>query len=216
MEALGKHLYGIGRGHRDLVYLTVSTGIGGGVIVNGELLLGQGRFAGEIGHMTIDRNGPLCTCGNVGCLEALASGTSIAKQAAQRIQGGKVSRISQLVQDRLELIAAEVVAQAAIEGDALAQEVMEGATIALGWGVVSLLHIFDPEIIILGGGVIQQLHQMFSLLYRVVRQNTMSHRQREVPVVPTSFGDKITLAGAAALFFRAAERGFSPGVGTTV
>ena len=111
--ALGEYHFGAGRGVNNLIYLTVSTGIGGGIIINGRLYSGPSGSAGEIGHMTIDVNGPRCSCGNIGCLEMLASGTAVAKEAIRRIGQGENSFLTEIVKDKIESITAEEVSMAA-------------------------------------------------------------------------------------------------------
>ncbi|GIW09363.1 MAG: hypothetical protein KatS3mg061_0420 [Dehalococcoidia bacterium] len=141
LAALGEHRFGAGRGVDHLVYLTVSTGIGGGIISGGRLLHGVHGFAGEVGHQVILPDGPPCGCGGRGCLEVLASGTAIVRRA----------QAAGLPADRLAEEGAAAVFAAAAAGDPRAQEVIAGATRALGLGVVNLLHVFDPALVVLGG-----------------------------------------------------------------
>jgi len=151
--ALGEHRLGAGRGVSNLIYLTVSTGIGGGIIINGKLYSGQCGGAGEIGHMTIDVNGPRCNCGNIGCFEVLASGTAVAKEAIRRIRQGERSSLIEIVAGKIENITAEKVEVAARGGDSLALETISRAATYLGVGMVNLVNIFNPEMIIVGGGM---------------------------------------------------------------
>ncbi len=151
--ALGEHRLGAGRGVSNLIYLTVSTGIGGGIIINGKLYSGQSGGAGEIGHMTIDVNGPRCNCGNTGCFEVLASGTAVAKEAIRRIRQGERSSLIEIVAGKLENITAEKVEVAARGGDSLALDIISRVAIYLGVGMVNLVNIFNPEMIIVGGGM---------------------------------------------------------------
>ena len=138
--ALGEQRYGAGRGVKNLVLITLGTGIGGGIIINGELYLGARSGAGEIGHMTIDADGPLCGCGNAGCLEMLASGRAVAREAAGRISNGEESLLAEMV-DSVEGITAELVGAAAVKGDALAREVLARASHYLGVGLVNMVNI---------------------------------------------------------------------------
>ncbi|MCL5076223.1 MAG: ROK family protein [Chloroflexi bacterium] len=199
VAALGEHRFGAGQGIAHLIYLTVSTGIGGGVISNGQLLLGYGGFAAEPGHMTIDRNGPICGCGNVGCLEALASGTAIARHAKERLLKGEDSRLRAVLDAGLEQISAELVAEAAKAGDGLALTVIEEAATNLGIGVVNLVHIFNPQLIIIGGGVARAGDLLFEPVRRIVRERTMRIFQKELDIVPAALGDDVCLLGAATL-----------------
>ncbi len=189
--ALGEHTFGAGRGYRHVVYLTVSTGIGGGVIVNDQLLEGWHGTAGELGHMTIDRNGPECVCGNVGCLEALASGTSIARRFRERRMAGEPSLLPPGAG------AAEISA-AASAGDPLAADVFQGAAEDLGHGVVNAIHIFSPEIVIIGGGVSQAGIALFEPVRAVVAARAMAIPRQDVRIEPAALGDNAGLFGALA------------------
>lgn len=194
LAALGEHRFGAGRGLDHLVYLTVSTGIGAGIIMDGSLLLGQDGLAGEAGHMTI-AEGPLCKCGNVGCLEALASGLAIAQAARERIEAGEESSIPRFSQGE---ITAEAVEAAARAGDPLAQEVMQKAANYLGIGVVNLVHIFNPQAVIIGGGVSQAGELVFGPVRHAVAQRAMPNF-RKVRILPAALADDVGLYGAAAL-----------------
>ena len=197
LAALGEYTFGAGKGCHDLVYITVSTGIGGGIIAGGKLLLGASGFAAEVGHMTIDINGPRCNCGNIGCLEMLASGTAIARFAAERIARGENSAISQLVDGDLSKINAEIVEKAARAGDTVAKAVMDTAGTNLGVGVVNLVHIFNPELIIIGGGVSKSGDLIFEPVRRVVAMRVM--RDISVRITASALGDNPGLLGAVAL-----------------
>jgi len=192
--ALGEFRYGAGRGARSLVYLTVSTGIGGGIILDGRLWHGFGDSAGEIGHMTIDPAGPPCGCGNQGCLEALASGPAIARSAREALQGGRPSRL----RDLPEVTAADVV-RLACEGDPLAAEVWAAAVHALALGVGAAITILAPERVIIGGGVAQAGDALFVPLRREVRQRVKLVAVESVPILPAALGRDVGILGAAAL-----------------
>lgn len=199
LAALGEHRFGTGRGSDDLIYITVSTGIGGGVIIRGELLLGVSGFAGEVGHMTIDLNGPRCNCGNVGCLEVMASGTAIARLAVERVSCGEASIITDLVAGDLSRVTAEVVEAAARSGDAVANAVMHTAGTNLGIGVVNLVHLFNPELVIIGGGVSRAGELIFGPVRQVVAERAMPGVKQKAKVVRSALGDDSGLYGAVAL-----------------
>jgi glucokinase len=150
--ALGEHVYGAGRGCRHLIYMTVSTGIGGGLIIDGRLYRGATGVAGELGHMTIDPHGPVCGCGNHGCLEALASGTAIAARGEELVAQGGSALLAKLAQGQGRLTA-ETVAQAAGQGDVACQDIIRRAGYYLGVGLASYVNIFNPEMVIIGGGL---------------------------------------------------------------
>jgi len=198
LAALAEYRFGAGRGYDDMIYLTLSTGIGGGVICGGRLLLGAKGFAAELGHMSVDLNGPRCNCGNIGCIEAIAAGPAIAKTAVTRIQAGEHSIIPELVSGNLAAVSAETVGQAAQMGDALAVSIVLHAGRAIGAAIVNLLHAFNPGIVICGGG----LTRMGDLLMEPIRQTIVeraSDRDYWVDIVLASLGDDVALLGALAL-----------------
>lgn len=203
LAALGERRFGAGRGSDDLVYITCSTGVGGGVITGGRLVSGFRGFAGEIGHMTIDIHGPRCRCGNVGCLEVMASGTAIARMARERLAAGESSSIGALAAGDLGSISAKMVAEAARSGDSLAADVMNTAAANLGVGVVNLVHIFNPEVVVIGGGVSRAGDLLFDPVRRVVAERSMP--DIPVEIVPAALGDDSGLLGAAALVMESTQ-----------
>ena len=203
LAALAEHVYGAGRGYRHMIYVTLSTGIGGGVIIDGRLYTGARGFAGEVGHMTIDRNGPACNCGNVGCLEALASGTAVARLARERLAAGEASVLLDKAGGNPEAVDARMVAEAAASGDELAQAIMEGVATSIGVGFVSLLHAFDPGVIIVGGGLARSLQLLLPGIAREIEMHAMVHQRGRVPIVRSELDDEVSLLGAAAMAFDA-------------
>jgi glucokinase len=151
--ALGELYFGAGRGASNFIYITVSTGIGGGIIIDGKVYPGSIGTAGELGHMVINDEGPLCNCGNRGCWEALASGTALVREARHEITNGATTSILQLAGGDLEKINAEVIHQAAQGGDSLATELIARIAYYLGVGLSNLINIFNPEVIVIGGGL---------------------------------------------------------------
>ena len=202
LGALGEHAFGAGRGCDNMVYMTVSTGIGGGIIIGGNLYTGTNGFGGEIGHMTIDQNGPLDNCGNVGCLEALASGTALARMAQERIEAGESSVMLEFAGGNIEAVDARIVVQAAQQDDALAQSLMQEVGRSLASGIITLMHIFDPQLIVIGGGLGQNLDMFMPTIESEVKSRAMAHFQGEVPVAKSQLGDDVSLLGAAALVFK--------------
>ncbi|MFC1967079.1 ROK family protein [Chloroflexota bacterium] len=150
--AVGELHFGAGRGARHFIYITVSTGIGGGIIINGKIYTGASGTAGELGHMVIDDDGPTCNCGNRGCWETLASGTALAKAARTRIKDGAVTSIPKYAGDP-DRINAEAVHQAALDGDKLALELIDRVAYYLGVGLANLVNLYNPEVIVIGGGL---------------------------------------------------------------
>lgn len=195
LAALGEHRFGAGRGVSHLIYLTVSTGVGGGMIVEDRLLLGSRGVAGEPGHMTIDLPGERCNCGNYGCLETLASGTAIARHAAAALAAG---RRSVLGRPGDHPTAADV-ARAAAANDPLAVELLENAARALGVGIVNLLHLFDPRLVVLGGGVSRAGERWWRVVRAEVERRAMPVYLKGLQIVPAALGDDAGLFGAAAM-----------------
>ena len=202
LGALGEHAFGAGRGCDNMVYMTVSTGIGGGIIIGGNLYTGTNGFGGEIGHMTIDQNGPLDNCGNVGCLEALASGTALARMAQERIEAGESSVMLEFAGGNIAAVDARIVVQAAQQDDALAQSLMQEVGRSLASGIITLMHIFDPQLIVIGGGLGQNLEMFMPTIEPEVKRRAMAHFQGAVPVAKSQLGDDVSLLGAAALVFK--------------
>lgn len=195
--ALGEYTLGAGKNNCNVIYITVSTGIGGGIIIRGELYLGACGSAGEIGHMSIKANGPWCFCGNRGCLETLASGTAIAREAIRLVREGKKTSLNRMVENKIENITAKEVSIAAQKGDALAKKVVLEAATYLGIGMANVANIFNPDMIIIGGSV----SKMGELLFEPVRQQVLKRAFRlpaqAVSIVPSKLGDDVSLIGAA-------------------
>jgi glucokinase len=188
--ALGEYCFGAGQGVKYLLYLTVSTGIGGGIIVEGAIYHGEHAWAGEIGHMTLQPDGPLCPCGRRGCLEALASGRSIARAMAQRLSEGAPSSLSG------GEISAQKVALAAAAGDHTAIQVWSEAMRWLGIGIANAAHLLDPGRVVIGGG----LSRAGALLFGPAREAAALYAlDRRIEIVPAELGDHANLLGAAAL-----------------
>ncbi len=196
--ALGEWWAGAGRGISDLVYITVSTGIGGGIILGDRLLHGVSGTAGEIGHTVVDADGPLCGCGRRGHLEALASGRAIARQAAEAVASGRPTALAALGADPARLTA-EVVARAAREGDPVAREIFERAGFYVGVGVANLLNLLNPRRVVIGGGVSKAGDLLLDPVRRTARQFAFERPARDAEIVPAALGDDAGAVGAAAV-----------------
>lgn len=199
--ALGEHRFGAGKGVDNLIYLTVSTGIGGGIIIDGELYLGADGCAGEIGHMIIETHGPQCNCGKFGCLEALASGSAMTKESVRRLNQGEKSYIIELVDGRLEDITAETVSLAARKGDSLACDIVARAANYLGIGLANLVNIFNPELIVIGGGVSKMGNMLLAPTRKAVRELAFKLPARTARIVRARLGSNAGIIGAAAYVF---------------
>lgn len=195
LAALGEWKFGAGRGHHNLLYLTISTGIGGGVIINDRLLHGYHGLAAELGHVVVLAGGPVCSCGFKGHLEALAAGPAIVQYVRDELEAGTKSAL----RSDGNLNAYEV-AQAARNGDALAKSAYARAGEYLGIGVASFLHAFDPSIVIFGGGVSQSGPLLFDPFEISLQKNVFNPRYLENLVITTAaLGDDAGLLGALAL-----------------
>lgn len=195
--ALGEHRFGAGRGLDNLVYLTVSTGVGGGVILDGRLYQGENGNAAELGHISVDAAGRACHCGSVGCIETYCSGTSIADRTREVLAADDDPSV--LRSGPVEAITAQVVAAAAREGDALAAAIWDGSMQLLGAGIVSIIHAFNPRLVILGGGVTRSGDQLFEPVRRVVDERTMPWLREAVEIVPAALGEMTGILGAVAV-----------------
>lgn len=196
--ALGEHFFGAGQGYDSLMYITVSTGVGGGWILNGKPWRGANGMAGEIGHTAIDPRGPLWF-GKHGCVERFASGPFIAQQAKEWLKTkpdqGKTLR--SLVGDDLETVTAQLVSQAAAQGDELAIQALEQSGWALGIGIGNTANLVNPELFILGGGVTKSGEAFWQTLCQAARQTAMP--EVEFEIIPAALGDDAPLWGAVAL-----------------
>jgi len=195
LAGLGEWKYGAGQGHHHLIYITVSTGIGGGVIIDDQLLLGLNGLAAELGHVTVLPDGPLCGCGHRGHLEALSSGTAIARWTEEQLSLGLKSILS-----CNQPITAKTVAAAAKAGDSLAIAAIERAGSYLGLALANYLHIFNPSIIIIGGGVSQSGSLLMDPMWAAIQKNTLSRYYLEhLTLTQAALGDEAGLIGALAL-----------------
>ena len=194
MAALGEWQYGAGKGHHDLIYITISTGVGGGVICSDRLLQGYHGMGAELGHMTIDPDGPTCGCGFHGHVESFSSGTAIARYVNEQINSGKTSSL----QASSGLTAAQV-ANAAYTGDPLAIAAFERAGYYLGIAMANYLAIFDPSILIFGGGVSQVGDLLFKPFEESLRRHTFHPNYlKELVITKAALGDNAGLMGALA------------------
>lgn len=198
LAALGEWRFGLKKGIANLIYITVSTGIGGGIIAGGKLYTGACGVAGEIGHMTIDVNGPKCNCGNIGCWETLASGTALAREAVKQIRGGAKTSIIELVNGDISKIDAKVVSLAAKQGDELAKELISRLGYYLGIGLVNLVNIFNPELILIGGGVAKMGDLLLQPAIKIVKERAFSTPAATVEIKPALLGDDSGILGAVA------------------
>jgi len=194
--AWGEFYCGSGQCCRSIVYLTVSTGIGAGIIVDGKLVRGQTGNAGEVGHMILKADGPLCRCGNHGCWEALSSGTAIASRAEELVAKGQKSLLANVAE--LQKLKAEHVFAAYRQGDEIAKLVLDEALDYLGIGVANLVNIINPDLVVLGGGVAKAGSMVFNAVRTKVQK--LGYAQSKLTeIVPAKLGDQAGVIGAALL-----------------
>jgi glucokinase len=196
----GEWWMGAGKGSQSLVGVTLGTGIGGGIIVDGELFHGASDAAGEIGHMTIDFTGRKCKCGNYGCLEAYASGPNIAARAVEGIEAGAESTLRHMVDGQLDRITAYTVYEAVVQGDPYANEVMVETAKILGAGVANLINIFNPQCVVIAGGVTRAGDHLFVPLRAEIRRRAFKSAAEACQVLPAELPETAGIIGAAGLF----------------
>lgn len=199
LAALGEHVYGAGRGEDNMVYITVSTGIGGGLIFGGRLYRGFTDGAGEIGHMTVFPDGPLCGCGNRGCLEALASGTAIARDAKDLATCGRGEQILLAAGGDPAGITAVTVAAAAADGDAAAKSIIAKAARYLGIGIANIINLLNPSLVVLGGGVMEIGEPVWRHLRLEVQARALESAGKSTRLAKAELGSHAGVMGAIAL-----------------
>ncbi len=206
---LGEHVFGAGKDFQNVVGIFVGTGIGGGIILQGELFHGASKTAGEIGHIIVKAGGPRCGCGTRGCLEALASRTAMAKQFQKAIlKNGKKSVLSELTDGDLRTVRSGVLAKAIRANDKLTLKVIKRATKYLGIGIGSIVNFLNPEMIILGGGVVEALDDTFlDSIRAAAKKYALPNTLDGVQIVPAKLGDNAGILGAAALARQRSETG---------
>lgn len=203
--ALAEKTFGAGRDAQDLFYYTVSTGIGGGLVIEGKVHRGVSFDAGEIGHSVILPQGPRCNCGKRGCLEALASGTAIARVAREKVK--KSSLILKLAGGKKKDINAVFVAQAAAKGDKLARAIYAQAAFYLGLSVTNVIQIVNPEMIVIGGGVSFAGPILFQPLIKTVRAHAWPRPYHSCKIVPAKLKEKVGDLGAISLLLKELDLG---------
>jgi len=204
--ALAEWKFGSGKGTRNFIFITVSTGIGGGIIINGRPYRGSAGGAGEIGHMIIKADGEKCGCGNSGCLEAMASGTSMAKRAMRRLANNGRSLILDAAGGNRSRITAKSIEIAARSGDRLAREIIDETAYYLGIGLANLINIFAPDMIALGGGVMKAGSLILSPASRIARSLSLSPAREKVKITSAKLRENVGVLGAAALCLEGTDR----------
>jgi glucokinase-like ROK family protein len=193
LGALGEWAYGAGRGEKNLAYIKVGSGIGAGIIINQQIFVGSTGSAGEIGHLTIDNNGPLCTCGNHGCLEAFASGSAIEIQARKLVESGRRTLLAELNHKNISV---DDVADAARRGDLEAQEILNRSGTFIGIAIAGLINLLNPSVVIIGGGVSEAGDLLTAPIRKLVKERSLPASEHTVKITTSILGRHSTLIGA--------------------
>jgi glucokinase len=194
VAVLAEWRYGAARGARTVIYVTVSTGIGGGVIVDGRPLIGPDGTAGEIGHIVVELDGPRCGCGRIGHVEAIASGTALARDAQASIERGGNGRLAELAAAG-ESVDAALLARAADDGDAAAAELLSRAWTAIGAMCASLVNLLNPDVIVIGGSIALHRPRVLEVAREEIARRAFAVPAARVQVVPAALGDDVSLVG---------------------
>ncbi len=199
VAALGEFTLGAGRAVDHLIYLTISTGIGGGIIINGKPYVGNG-LAGELGHMIMDPSGQIGGLARIGDIEDIASGTAISHYARSRMEAGEQTLLTEMVAGDVEAVTARHVGEAARQGDPIAVEIINNVATYLGAHIASLMAIFDPDMFVLGGGVIRMGDVLMTPMHEAVQRFSMHERYwQNSQIVQAELGEDVGVYGAAAL-----------------
>lgn len=209
VSALGEALFGAGQGRRVVIVLTLGTGVGGGIIIDGRVFHGAKGYAGELGHIMVDPHGPVCGCGNEGCLETFTSATAIARYASDRI---RVEHVPSLMKDMASnndgQLTAKMVYDAAVQGDEVANKVIARAGKGLGIGISTLCVAFNPEVFCIGGGGSNMGDMLFDYARKEMEHRVFFHSHFQTPIVKATLGEEAGCIGAAGLALTQYENGY--------
>ncbi|HEY8909965.1 MAG TPA: ROK family transcriptional regulator [Desulfosporosinus sp.] len=201
-QAIGESWFGRGKDISNFILFRVGTGVGAGIILDNQLYRGASFTAGEVGHTTIDINGPKCSCGNYGCLEAMVGGTALARRAQQAIRFGKKSILEDMVKGNLELIDGKLLYLAAGQKDQVAMDVLEDTGRYLGIGIANLINTLNPSLIILSGGVFGAADVIMGTLRKTVEKRALAKPAQEVSIVISELGENAIAIGAFTLLLK--------------
>jgi len=202
--AQGEHLFGVARQVQDFVFLIAGVGLGGGLILNGEVYRGAGGIAGEIGHTSLmmDWNHP-CRCGNRGCWETFGNQYSLIERVRARLEVGRTSLIPKLMRDHKSSLTLNIIAEAADAGDTEAQEALAETGAAIGLGIANLINIFNPEMVVLGGAMSSAGQHLLPAINKVVEERALAEIRAQIRIVLSAFGPDASVKGAVALVVKA-------------
>src|SRR5208283_1090815 len=197
-STVAEKCYGAGKDLSDFLYIDVGMGIGAGIFLGGEIYRGAGGRAGEFGHITVNESGPLCSCGNTGCLETLASSAAIIQNVRAALEKGIDSKIRELIGGDLDKVSIELIAQAASEDDSLAYRVLQRSASYIGIGLANLVNLLNPKVVIFGGALFREIPQLIAdPLRRIIKQRSLEKSAQEVQLVVSTLGSEASAQGAA-------------------
>jgi len=200
LGVLGEKWLGAGKGVKNLVGIFPGTGVGGGIIINGQLLTGSHGAAAELGHIVMELNGPLCTCGNRGCLEAMTGRWAIERDIRQAVKNGQKTIVTKLVDGKLAVIKSKTLREALDKEDPIVTEIMTRVSQTLGLACISIRHLFDPEMIIFGGGIIEACGNfLLPIIRKVTGKDPLFSKIPKCKIVESQLGDDAVILGAVAL-----------------
>lgn len=197
--AYGEYMCGSGRGCRNLICITLGTGVGGGIVSDGKLLRGTANYAGEVGHMSVNLDGPRCKCGNRGCLEAYVGKNALVRSARSKLGSKAGSVLGKLSERQKRGLTPKMIFHAAQRGDRVAKEVLNEAAVYLGTAIASLVNIFNPEVIAIGGGISGAFDFMKPRLEKVVQSRAFKESASMVRICRSELGNDASTVGAALL-----------------
>lgn len=197
--AVGEAKLGAGIGHKDFIMVTLGTGVGGGLILNGKIFRGTFGGAGELGHITIDYNGPLCNCGNHGCVEAYVGAKYLTQRAIEKVKRNRRSKILSLAGNDTRRIDPKIISLAARAGDATALDILAETGRYLGIGLATVVNLLDVRVIIIGGGIARAGKPLFNPIKESVRRHVLTPMKDGLEVLPAKLGNSAGILGAAAL-----------------
>jgi glucokinase len=195
--AYGEYRCGANRGCEHLVFLTLGTGVGGGIVSDGRLIRGAASFGGELGHITVDRNGPVCRCGNRGCLEAFAGTYALQRRARELMRERRSRYLTRWVQAERRRLTPRLIMEAARRGDSVGKRVAREMGESLGVAIASLVNVFNPEVVVVGGGVSGSFDLISPHIERVVKRRAFAAAAAMTRIEPSALGNDATAVGAA-------------------
>ena len=204
---LSETLWGSGRGYRNVFYVTIGTGIGTAILLDGRIYHGRTGAAAEGGHMSIDYKGPRCGCGKPGCIEALASGPAIARRARAKLETGRASSLLDLTGGNLDSLTSKMVGQALAASDPVAKEVLQETVELLSFWFGNIVDLLEPDVMIVGGGVAAMLQAYLGQIHDRTQSCSVNQRCHEIPLVLARYGEDSGVAGGAALCFNTTRNG---------